>query len=115
VTAGWAYVALWGLLLAVLAVIQAVFDLDGLQFGLAIGAGALILVLGGALLARPRRERVRMLPENSYATVLVAIGVVMVASGLVFGQWLYLMGAGVAVLGAAGVAREYLAARRSAG
>jgi hypothetical protein len=114
VTAAWAYVLLWGTLLAILAVLQPIFELDGLQFGLAIGAGAVMLVLGGVLLARPRHERVRLLPENSYATVLVAIGVVMVASGLIFGQWLYLLGAGVVVLGAAGLACEYLAARRSA-
>ncbi len=114
-SAGWAYVALWGVLLAVLAVIQPIFDLDGLQFGLAIGAGAVILVLGGLLLARPPHERVRLLPENSYATVMVAVGVVMVATGLIFGQWLYLLGAGVLVLGAGGVVREYLAARRGAG
>jgi hypothetical protein len=39
----------------------------------------------------------------------------MVGTGLIFGQWLYLIGAGVLVLGAGGVVREYLAARRSAG
>jgi hypothetical protein len=115
VTAAWAYVALWGALIAVLAVIQPVFELDGLQFGLAVAAGAVMLVLGGLLLARPRHERVRLLPENSWATVMVAVGVVMVATGLIFGQWLYLLGAGVLVLGAGGVVREYLAARRSSG
>jgi hypothetical protein len=115
VSAGWAYVALWGVLLAVLAVLQFAFDLDALQFGLAIGAAAVVLVLGGLLLARPPREGVRLLPDNSYATVLVAVGVVMVALGLLFGQWLYLMGAGVVVFGVAGIARELLAARRAAG
>ena len=81
-SAAWAYVLLWGVLLAVLAVLQPIFELDGLQFGLAIAAGAVILVLGGLLLARPRHERVRMLPENSYATVLLAIGVIIVAVSL---------------------------------
>jgi hypothetical protein len=46
--------------------------------------------------------------------VLLAIGVVMVALGLLFGMWLYLLGAGVVVFGAAGLVRELLAARRSA-
>ena len=69
----------------------------------------------GSWRARPREERVRLLPDNSYATVLVAVGVVMVGLGLLFGQWLYLIGAGVVVLGLGGIGRELLASRRSAG
>lgn len=114
-TAGWAYVVLWGVLLAILAVLHLAFDLDGLQLGLAIGAAAAVLALGALLAARPPREGIRLLPENSYATVMLAVGAVMVALGFLFGQWLYLIGAGVVVLGAAGVAREVLASRRSAG
>lgn len=112
---GWAYVALWGVLLAVLAVLHLAFDVRGLQIALSAGATVAVLALGGLLAARPPREGVRLLPDNSYATVLVAVGVVMVGLGLLFGQWLYLIGAGVAVLGAGGIAREVLAARRSAG
>ena len=111
----WAYVVLWGVLLAILAVLHFAFDVRGLQIGLALGAAAAVLVLGGLLAARPRKERVRLLPDNSYATVLVAVGVVMVGLGLLFGQWLYLMGAGVVVLGLGGIGRELLASRRSAG
>ena len=114
-SAGWAYVALWGVLLAILAVLHVAFDLRALQFGLAIGVAAVVLGLGALLAARPPREGVRLLPESSYATVALAVGAVMVGLGLIFGQWLYLMGAGVVVLGAAGIAREVLAARRSAG
>ncbi len=114
-SAGWFYVALWGVLLTILALLHFAFDVRALQFGLAIGAAAVVLALGGLLAARPPHEGIRLLPESSYATVLVAIGVVMVAMGLIFGMWLYLMGAGVVVLGAAGIAREYMAARRSAG
>jgi hypothetical protein len=110
----WAYVALWGVLLTILALLHLVFGLRDLQFGLAIGVAVVVLALGGLLAARPRHEGVRLLPENSYATVLLAIGVVMVALGLLFGMWLYLMGAGVVVFGAAGIVRELLAARRSA-
>ncbi len=111
--AGWFYVALWGVLLAVLAVLHLAFDVRGLQIGLAAGAAAAVLALGGLLAARPPRDRVRLLPDNSYATVLLAIGAVMIGLGLLFGEWLYLLGAGVVVLGAAGIARELLAARRS--
>jgi hypothetical protein len=114
-SAGWMSVIIWGVLLTILAVLHLVFGLRDLQFGLAIGVAAVVLALGTLLAARPPRERVRLLPENSYATVMLAVGVVMVALGLLFGQWLYLIGAGVAVLGAAGIARELLAARRSAG
>jgi hypothetical protein len=115
VTRAWAYVALWGVMLAVLAIVQVAFDLHGLQFGLAIGVAAVILVVGGLQFLRPPREGIRALPENSYATLMVAVGILMVALGILFGQWLYLIGAGVVVLGLGGVARERLAARRSAG
>jgi hypothetical protein len=115
VTRAWAYVALWGVLLTVLALLQWVFDVHGLQFGLAIAVAAVILVLGGLQFVRPPRDGIRALPENSYATLTVAVGVLMVAAGILFGQWLYLMGAGVVVLGLGGIARERLAARRSAG
>jgi hypothetical protein len=108
-------VALWGVLLAVLAVLHFAFDVRALQVGLALGAAAVVLVLGGLLAARPPHERARLLPDTSYATVALAVGVVMIGLGLLFGQWLYLMGAGVVVLGLAGIAREALAARRSAG
>ena len=112
---GGAYLALWGVLLAVLALVQFVFAERRLQWALALGVAVVIFVVGALLARRPAREGVRLLPENSYATVLLAVGVVMVVAGLLFGQWLYLMGAGVVLLGAAGIAREVLAARRSAG
>jgi hypothetical protein len=111
----WSYVALWGVLLTILALLHLVFGLRDLQFGLAIGVAVVVLAFGALLAARPRREGIRLLPENSYATVLVAIGVVMVGLGLLFGMWLYLMGAGVVVLGAAGLAREFRAAHRGPG
>jgi hypothetical protein len=109
------YVALWGVFLAVLASLQFVFAADQIQWALALGVTLVILVLAGLLLWRPSRERLRLLPQNSYATVLLAIGVVMVGLGLLFGMWLYLMGAGVILFGAAGLVRELLAAQRSAG
>jgi hypothetical protein len=114
VRAAWAYVLLWGVLLAILAVLHLVFGLRDLQFGLALGAAAVVLALGGLLAARPPAEGVRRLPESSYATMMVAVGITMVAAGILFGQWLYLIGAGVVVLGAGGIVREMLAARRGA-
>jgi hypothetical protein len=113
--AGWFYVALWGVLLGVLAVLHFAFDVRALQVGLALGAAGAVLVLGGLLAARPPRQGVRLLPDNSYATVLLAVGAVMIGLGLLFGQWLYLMGAGVVVLAAGGIAREVRASRRSLG
>lgn len=114
-TKGWAYVALWGVLLAVLAVLHLAFDVEEIQIALAGGAAVAILALGGLLAARPPREAVRLLPDTSYATVVVAVGIAMVALGLIFGMWLWLMGVGVMALGAGGLAREVLAARRSTG
>ena len=55
-SAGWFYVALWGVLLTILAVLHFAFDVRALQFGLAIGAAAAVLVLGGLLALRPPRE-----------------------------------------------------------
>lgn len=114
-SAAWIYVVIWGALLTVLAVLHLAFDVRGLQIGLAVWAAGGVLVLGGLLAARPPHERVRLLPDSSYATVLLAVGVVMVGLGLLFGQWLYLMGAGVVLLSLGGIAREVMAARRGAG
>jgi hypothetical protein len=114
VSPGWASVVLWGVLLGILASLQFVFTLHGLQVALALAVGGAVIVLGLLLLARSPAERRWLLPDTSYATVMVAVGVVMVAMGLVFGLWLVLIGAGVLALGAGGVARELLAARRSA-
>ena len=114
-TRGGFYVALWGVLLAVLAWLQFAFAQREIQWALALGVAFGILVLGGLLLWRPSRERLRLLPQNSYATVLLAIGVVRVGLGVLFGRWLYLMGAGVILVGAAGLVRELRASHRSAG
>jgi hypothetical protein len=77
-------------------------------------AGTVLLAL--ALVLRPSEaERERAIPALSYATVLIAVGITMVIMGLLFGMWLWLFGAGVLVLGFAGLLREELAARRGAG
>ncbi len=73
VTTGWAYVALWGVLLAVLAVLH--LGLRPATTSSSAWRSAWpwsSLALGGLLAARPPREGVRLLPENSYATVLLA-------------------------------------------
>ena len=65
VTAGWAYVVLWGVLLAILAVLHLAFDLDGLQLGLAIGAAAAVLALGALLAGTAPREASGCFPRTA--------------------------------------------------
>ena len=117
VSAGWSYVALWGVLLAILAVLHFAFDLSGAAVRAGDrGRGGRARRWAALLAARPPREGVRLLPENSYATVMLAVGAVMVALGLVFGQWLYLIGRRRrACSGPAAIAREYLASRQERG
>jgi hypothetical protein len=68
--------------------------------------------IGAALAPAPSDRRV--VPERSFATVLVSIGCFVAAAGVIFGLWLFLIGAGLALIGAAWLARELRAARRRA-
>ena len=68
--------------------------------------------IGAALAPAPSDRRV--VPELSLATVLVSIGCVAAAAGVIFGLWLFLIGAALALTGAAWLARELRAARRRA-
>jgi hypothetical protein len=114
VTRAWTPVLLWGCFLAVLAALQAVFSARDLQIGVALGVAAAVLLIAALVAARQPSRGTRLLPESSYATVMTAVGIVMVVLGLIFGLWLILIGAGVLALGLGGLVREMLAARRSA-
>ena len=78
--------------------------------GAVLGAWSLAVVM-----LRPRRERVRVLPELSLSTIVVSVGVALLAGGALLGLWLLLIGAGVTLAGAAGLVRELLDARRQRG
>ena len=64
------------------------------------------------LLARRAQGSARVVPDLSPATALCAVGLAAIALSAIFGLWLCLIGAGIAVLGGAGVVRELRAGAR---
>jgi hypothetical protein len=100
----------WGVLLLVITAAQLPFSPDGVELGLLGGAGAVCVLCGliaGLVATRGRRRGPRRaVPELSFATVAVALGLAMVGVGTEAGQWLWLPGCALAALGAAGLVRE---------
>jgi hypothetical protein len=95
----------WAAFLGVLALVLLAWTQSVLMNGLLFGAAAGTVVL--ALLAlRAREPRRRMVPDLSLATALTAIGVALAVAGSAVGTWLVLVGAGLLVLGLAGLVRE---------
>ena len=95
----------WAAFLGVLALVLLAWTQSVLMNGLLFGAAAGTVVL--ALLAlRAREPRRRMVPDLSLATALTAIGVALAVAGSAVGTWLVLIGAGLLVLGLAGLVRE---------
>jgi hypothetical protein len=95
----------WAAFLGVLALVLLAWTQSALMNGLLFGAAAGTVVL--ALLAlRAREPRRRIVPDLSIATALTAIGVALAVAGSAVGTWLVLVGAGLLVLGLAGLVRE---------
>lgn len=95
----------WAAFLGVLALVLLAWTQSVLMNGLLFGAAAGTVVL--ALLAlRAREPRRRMVPDLSLATALTAIGIALAVAGSAVGTWLVLIGAGLLVLGLAGLVRE---------
>jgi hypothetical protein len=102
----------WGALLAVLASGLALWAPHAeLQWGPLAGAAAASW-LGGLALLRRRRERDRTLPDLSLPVVVLGIGFAATLNGAYLGRWLVLIGAGIVLLGLAGLVRELRAQRR---
>jgi hypothetical protein len=101
----------WALLHGVLVGLLLGWETDPLQVGLLGGSGFVAALLALVILAY-QGQRARLLPELSLATIMFAFGVASALSGVAFGLWLILLGAGVAALGLAGIARELSAERR---
>jgi hypothetical protein len=99
--------------LSILAAVLWVWSSDELPPALLSAAAAATWLLGGWLALRRRRRELRLIPDLSLPTVLLALGAAAAANGAVFGLWLILIGAGLAALGLAGVLRELAAARRA--
>jgi hypothetical protein len=100
----------------------AVFVLDALLWtyhpralvGLLLALPAAVAVIGGLVLsaARTPEGALRVVPELSLATTLLAAAVAVASAAAIFGVWLLLIGAGLAALGAGGLVRERRAGAR---
>ena len=103
----------WAALLTVLSAVLWLWTSDPLPPSLFSGAAGLAWLVGLYLLLWPARAHgIRRVPDLSMPTVLFAVGLALLAVGAVVGPWLLLIGGGVLVLAAGGVARELLAQRR---
>jgi hypothetical protein len=106
-------------LLGVTTLVLALMDGSALTLGLLGGAAtaslltAAGLAIAGASVPDTDPDLVRPLPDASYATAVLAIGITLVVFGFVFGLFMVLIGAGVVLLGAAGLVREQVALRRA--
>jgi hypothetical protein len=84
--------------------------LSGAAVGMAMVA-AIIALRGRAVDRRARRTEA--VPDLSFATVGVALGIINVVVGLYLGLYLILIGAGILGFGIAGLIREARAERRA--
>ena len=103
-----------GIVLAVLAVVGWIWSESVIPPAVFTTQAGVCLVAEVILIRRRPSEHARFLPDFSYGTVVLGVGAAMILNGLAFGLWLLLIGAGVAALGLAQLAREVAAARRSA-
>lgn len=105
----------WAGLIAIQTAILFAFPAGRLVHLLNAGMVVAMLVIGLALLTRPRGRdeagSVRAVPDGSAASVLLAGGVTALVLGAELGTWLVLIGAGCVVLGLGGVVRELRASR----
>jgi hypothetical protein len=113
-------IALWGLLMCLLATIgETVFGFDGPQSpALLYGIGGFMVALGVALavsrLGRNREDAVvQSAPDISPPTTFAALGLVVMAVGGVAGLWAVYAGGGMVLAGLLGVLREGRAQRRT--
>lgn len=103
--------ALW---MGALSLVLWLWTNDYLQPALLTGAaGALALIAGYDALRAGGSAAPRRLAQSSLPTVLVVIGVAMMANGLTFGLFLILIGAQVAAFGIALLVAQHIAERRS--
>jgi hypothetical protein len=81
-------------------------------YGLLLGAAAAVAVL--ALLARLQApDATRVIADESVSSLIATAGGLMILLGVAVGLWLVLVGIGVLIGGAAGVARELRAGRKA--
>lgn len=107
----WAPLLFWGCLQLILGAGLAAFS-EVVPALLFLASAAPVLVLAAWNLARPPRERPRLLPALSLPVVLIAIGLAAAAIGLTAGLWLSLVGAEIVLFGAVWLVRELYEERR---
>jgi hypothetical protein len=100
----------WGLWLAVLTGVQAVFAPKLIQFAIPAVASAACVLVGLVVWALDMRQGQvdgpRLITDGSVATVALVVGVAVSLIGAGFGLWLILIGVGITGLGLGGVLRE---------
>ncbi|HEU5278085.1 MAG TPA: hypothetical protein VFU26_04180 [Gaiellaceae bacterium] len=103
----------WATLLTVLAAVLWVWSSDHLPPAIFTAAAGVAWIVALAALLRLYPLRVGAGPELSFAGVLLALGIAMLALGALVGEWLVLIGAGTLLAGLAGVAVEVRSQRRA--
>ena len=95
----------WAAILAVLALMLVAWTQSALMNGLLFGAmsGTIVLALLALVAREPRR---RLVPDVSLGTVVAGVGIALAVAGAAVGTWLVLIGAGLFVVGLAGVLKE---------
>jgi hypothetical protein len=80
--------------------------------GLLLALPALVAVVAAAAVGLPAAAAggPRTVPELSLPTVVAAVACAVAAAGVIFGLWLILIGAGLAVAAVTGIVRELRAA-----
>jgi hypothetical protein len=108
-------VSAWGAVLILHSIVLLVWVGVAWSSMLLLAAGLASVVTGLAVAWRAAPRNRFVLADLSPPAMLLAIGVFVVAGGLVAGRWLSLLGAGIIVVAAAGLLRESRAMRREAG
>lgn len=103
----------WALFLTGLTLAQLAFMHETYSYGLLGGAGLGTFLLGLFLLVRRRApgKAQRFVPDLSYSTVALGLGVAGAVVGVPLGLWLVLPSLGLMALGAGGLWRERRAER----
>ena len=99
------FVLAWAGLLAVLALVLVLWWRDELASAIFWSAVAVAVLL--SLLAWRPRERRRVVPDSSFAGILLALGISGLVAGLAFGDWQLFLGAFFAAVGLAVLAVEW--------
>lgn len=110
--------ALYALLIGITSAVLWIWSPYTLPPALLSGGAVLMLVIAIVVAVRERREKPkdaveRAVPDLSFATVGVALGIINILVGLYLGLYLILIGAGILAFGLGGWIREARAERRA--